>query len=90
MTDNFGLTISKKKTEVIHHPALQKPYVEAVITVKGKTFEVVEKFTYLGSMLSRFVLVYGKETSYIANPMQPSADSPKAYRRDEVLTFPLC
>ena len=35
--DNFQLTISTKKTEVIHQPAPGKPYSEPTITVNGQT-----------------------------------------------------
>lgn len=52
---SFGLTISTKKTEVLHQPAPQKPYVEPVITVEGEPLKTVDKFTYLGSTLSRSV-----------------------------------
>ena len=51
--DNFGLTISTKKTEVLHQPAPQKQYVAPEITVNGEVLKAVEKFTYLGSTLSR-------------------------------------
>ena len=40
-----------KKTEVVHQPAPGKPYSEQTITVN----RVVDKFTYLGSTLSRTV-----------------------------------
>ena len=50
--DNFQLTISTKKTEVVHQPAPGKPYSEPTITVNGQKLQVVEKFTYLGSTLS--------------------------------------
>ena len=36
--DNFGLTISTKKTEVMYQPAPGKPYQESHITVKGQTY----------------------------------------------------
>ena len=55
--DNFGLTISTKKTEVMHQPAPGKPYVEPNISVNGKRLNVVEKFTYLGSTLSRTAVI---------------------------------
>ena len=51
--DNFGLTISTKKTEVLHQPAPHKQYVAPKITVNGEVLKAVEKFTYLGSTLSR-------------------------------------
>ena len=52
--DNFQLTISTKKTEVVQ-PAPGKPYSEPTITVNGQKLQVVDKFTYLGSPLSRVV-----------------------------------
>ena len=33
--ENFDLTISTKKTEVIHQPAPGKPYIKPNITIKG-------------------------------------------------------
>ena len=53
--NNFGLTISTKKTEVLHQPAPHKTYVEPAITTGGEKLKAVDKFTYLGSTLSRFV-----------------------------------
>ena len=53
--DNFQLTISTKKTEVVHQPAPGKPYSEPTITVNGQKLQVVDKFTYLGSTLSTAV-----------------------------------
>ena len=49
--DNYDLTISTKKTEVVHQPAHGKPYNEPTITVNGQTRKVVDKFTYLGNTL---------------------------------------
>ena len=51
--DSYDLTISIKKTEVVYQPAPGKPYKEPTITVKGQRLQVVDKFTYLGSTLSR-------------------------------------
>ncbi|XP_052799506.1 uncharacterized protein LOC128231126 [Mya arenaria] len=53
--DNFGLTISIKKIEVLHQPAPEKPYVEPTLLVKDTKLNVVDRFTYLGSTLSRAV-----------------------------------
>ena len=53
--DCYDLTISITKTELIYQPAPGKPYKEATITVKGQRLQVVDKFTYLGSTLSRVV-----------------------------------
>lgn len=55
--DNFGLTISTKKTEVLHQPAPGKPYVEPNIIINNQRLNVVYKFTYLGSTLSRNVMI---------------------------------
>ena len=50
---DFGLTISSKKTEVMHQPAPGVPYLEPRITVNGEHLSVADKFVYLGSTLSR-------------------------------------
>lgn len=55
--NNFGLTISTRKAEVMHQPAPGKPYVEPNISVNGQRLNVVEKNTYLGSTLSRTVVI---------------------------------
>ena len=51
--NNFGLTITTKKTEVMFQPAPGNQYHEPQITVNGQTLQAVETFTYLGSTLSR-------------------------------------
>ena len=43
--DNFGLTISTKKTKVMSQSAPGNPYQEHDITVKGKRLHAVENFT---------------------------------------------
>ena len=53
--DNVDLKITIKKTEVIYQLAPGKPYKEPSITVKGQRLQMVDKFTYLGSTLSRVV-----------------------------------
>ena len=64
--DNFQLTISTKKTEVVHQPAPGKPYSEPTITVNGHKLQVVDKFTYLGSTLSRAVHIDDEVTARTA------------------------
>ena len=54
---NFGLTISIKKTEVMHQPAPGKTYTEPNILINGQRLKAVDKFTYLGSTLSRNVVI---------------------------------
>ena len=61
--DNFQLTISTKMTEVVHQPAPRKPYSEPSITVNGQKLQVVDKFTYLGSTLSRAVHIDDEVTA---------------------------
>ena len=60
--DNFDLTISTKKIEVVHQPAPGKPYSEPTITVNGHKLQV-DKFTYLGSTLSRAVHIDDEVTA---------------------------
>ena len=54
--DNYDVTIRTKK----------KTYNEPTITVKGQTLKVIDKFTYLGSTLSRAVHIEDKVTARIA------------------------
>ena len=55
LCDSYDLTISIKKTEVVYQPAPDKPHMEPTITVKGQRLQLIDKFTYLGSTLSRVV-----------------------------------
>ena len=64
--DSYDLTINFKKTEVVYHPASGKPYKEPTITVKGQGLQVVDKFTYLGSTLSRVVHIDDEVNTRIA------------------------
>lgn len=64
--DNFGLTISTKKTEVMYQPAPGKPYQEPRITVKGQNLQAADNFTYLGSILSRAVNIDAEVNNRIA------------------------
>ena len=64
--DSYDLTISIKKTKVVYQPAPGKPYKEPSITVKGQRLQVVDKFTYLGSTLSRAVHIDDEVNARIA------------------------
>ena len=64
--DGYDLTISIKMTEVVYQPAPGKPYKEPTITVKGQRLQVVDKFTYLGSTLSRVVHIDDEVNARIA------------------------
>ena len=55
--NNFGLTISTKKTKVMHQQAPGKTYAEPNITINGQQLNMVDKFTYLGSTLLRNVVI---------------------------------
>ena len=72
--DNYDLTISIKKTEVVYQPAHGKPYKEPTITVKGQRLQVVDKFTYLGSPLTRVVHIDDEVNARIAKASEHLAD----------------
>lgn len=48
----FGLTISLSKTEVLYQPAPKTVRVEPKIQIESTTLNVVNRFTYLGSIIS--------------------------------------
>ena len=50
--DNFGFTISTKKTEVMHQPAPRKMYHEPHIFVDDDPLKATDYFTFLGSTIS--------------------------------------
>ena len=64
--DSYDLTISIRKTEVVYQPAPGKPYKEPTITVKGQRLHLVDKFTYIGSILSRVVHIINEVNATIA------------------------
>ena len=57
---------ASKKTRVVYQPASGKPYKEPTITVKGQRLQVVDRFTYLGSALSRVVHIDDEVNARIA------------------------
>ena len=64
--DSYDLTISIKKTEVVYQPALGKPYKESTIAVKDQLLQMIDKFTSLGSTLSRVVHIDDEVNARIA------------------------
>ncbi|KAJ1117303.1 hypothetical protein NDU88_005503 [Pleurodeles waltl] len=64
---NFSLTISTKKTEVLHQPAPQKMYAGPTNTAEGEILKAVDKFAYLGRTFSRSVNIDDEEDTCIAN-----------------------
>ena len=63
---NFGFTINTGKTEVMYQPAPGKQYQEPTVIVNGQKLAAVDKFTYLGSALSRSVHIDDETDARIA------------------------
>jgi transcription termination factor 2 len=63
---NFGLTISTKKTEVLHQPVPGELSVDPGIRVDGVQLNCVQQFTYLGSTLSNKVHIDAEIDARIA------------------------
>ena len=55
--NNFGLTISTKKTEVMYQPDPGTPYTDPVITVNKQKLTPDGMFVYLGSTLSKSAML---------------------------------
>ena len=70
--DSYDLTIRIKK--VVYQSTPGTPYKEPTITVRGQRLQVVDKFTYLGSTLSRVVHIDSEVNARIAKPVQHLAD----------------
>ena len=66
VSDSYDLTISIEKTEVVYQQAPGKPYKEPTITVKSQRLQVIEKFTCIGSTLSRVVHIDDEVNARIA------------------------
>ena len=63
---NFGLTITSKKIEVLHQPAPNNPTREPSIQVNKQKLHAADRFTYLGSTLSRSLTADDEVNSRIA------------------------
>ena len=72
--NSYDLTISIKRTEIVYQSAPGKPYKEPTITVEGQRLQVVDKFTYIGSTLSRLVQIDDEVNARIAKLVQHIAD----------------
>ena len=70
--DYFHLTISTKQTEVIHQPGPGKSCSDQSNTVNGQKMQVVDKFSYLGSTLSRAVHI--DDEPEVRKPLKHLAD----------------
>ena len=57
---NFSLIINTKKTQVLHQPPPHHLYMEPLVTANGEVLHAVNKFTFLGSVLSRDVHIDNK------------------------------
>jgi hypothetical protein len=64
--DKYGLSISRKKTEVMYHPSPGKPYIELVINIGGTRLKPVTEFCFLGSTLSNDALIDKDVTTRIS------------------------
>ena len=71
---SYNITISIKRPKKVFQPAPGKPDKEPTITVKGQKLQVVDKFTYLGSTLSRVVHIDEEVNSRIAKASAALAD----------------
>ncbi|XP_071508585.1 uncharacterized protein [Diadema antillarum] len=72
--DNFGLTISTKKTEVMFQPAPGSQYHEPQIQVNGQTLQAAKTFTYLGSTLSNCVTIDAELNNRISKASIPDTE----------------
>ena len=63
---NFGLIINTKERQMLHHPPLHHLYMEPSVTTNGEVLNAVDKFTYLGSVLSRDVHIDNEVDACIA------------------------
>ena len=64
--DNYDLTISTKRQRLYTNQHLENRMYEPAITANGQKLKVVDKFTYLGSTLSRAVHTDDEVTTRIA------------------------
>ena len=64
--DNYALNNSTKKTKIVHQPSPGKPNTEPTIIVNEQKLKVVDKFTYMGSTLSRAVRINVEISAKIA------------------------
>ena len=72
--DNFQLTISTKKTEVVHQPAPGKPYREPTITVNGQKLQVVDKLPILEALSPEQCTLMMRSQPELRRPALHSAD----------------
>ncbi|XP_068932765.1 nuclear prelamin A recognition factor isoform X4 [Petaurus breviceps papuanus] len=82
---NFGLTINTKKIQVLHQLPPHHLYVEPSVTANGEILNVVNKFAYLGSILSRDVHFDNEVDAHIARASSVFGHSKEKYGREEVL-----
>ena len=63
---DFGLTISIKKTEVLHQPETGAALTEPNVTVNGESLTVAGKLTYLGSTRTSSAIIDAEAIHIIA------------------------
>ena len=81
--NNFGLTISIKKTEVMHQPTSGKTYTEPHITSNGQQLKAVDKFTYLGSTHLKKVVTNDEVNADLLKQVLLLADSTRMCGKEE-------
>ena len=81
--DNFGFTVSTKKTEVMHQPAPLKMYHEPHIFVNDEPMKGTDSFTYLGSTLSREANIDVEVNNILSKPTLHLEDSGRKCGTDE-------
>ena len=64
--ERFGLTISIKKTEVMYQPAPDKTHTNPVVTINNTHLKSMEKFCYMGSILSSSTTIDDEITQSIS------------------------
>ena len=67
----FELIISLKKTEVLHYPAPRQAHSPPRIIIEGTELNVIQQFTYLGSVISRDATINKEIDNRLAKASNP-------------------
>lgn len=82
--DNFGLTISTKKADVMLQPAAYTSYMAPSIKVNGQKLQSAEQFTHLAEPYPEQYILMMKSTAELPKPAVPSAgDEPLSVNADK-------
>ena len=86
---HFGITVSTKKTEVLHQPAPGKLYVEPKITGNGQRLNQVNRFIFLGSALRTLTECHRRSRSvhpFCLSQLRLLHTIPKSSNRRSIIT----